>query len=552
MAQRVFLKSYLKLFSGFIFVILSVSSASSQKKFSRYDSLRGSLSQVRNCYDVFFYDLKLKIDPVKKHIAGSNSIHYKTILAHSRLQIDLFKNLKIDSILSEDKQRLSYRRDNNVTYVDFPATIPVGKEKILTIHYSGTPLKATNPPWDGGFVWEEDNLKRPWVGVAVEGIGASLWWPNKDHLSEKPDSMRMTFEVPKDLVCISNGTLRSVKIASAETKAFEWFVHYPINNYNVTLNIAHYSSFYDSYINSNFDTLELKYHVLDYNIGKAKKHFEQVKPMLDCYEQLFGEYPFYKDGYSMVETPYYGMEHQGCISYGNNYKTDIYGWDYIIIHESAHEWFGNFITTQDHGALWIHESFATYAENLLFECAHGYDAALKYLYYQKTYIKNKEPIVGPLGVNYYKRKDSDMYYKGAWMLHTIRTVVNNDEKWFALIYGLSENFGGKIVNTSDIIEYFNRESGIDLTGIFNHYLYHADIPVFNYRIKKTKGANTLFYKWKSPIKDFTMPIHIVADTEDVFLLTPTTKYKQMVLPDNVRRIGADPELYINVKGKNRK
>ena len=514
-----------RFFAFLYLLVLSVPLLAQSTKFTHYDTLRGSLTHYRN-YDVYFYDLNLTVNPKKRSISGSNIIYFTTTHTTDTIQVDLFKNLIIDSIIFQ-KNQLSYTRDSNATFVKFTKPLPSGQKTSLKVYYHGKPTAAVQPPWQGGFVWEKDTLGRPWIGVACEGLGASVWWPCKDHLSDEPDSMRMTFTVPSALMCVSNGNLLNTTKANANETSYEWFVHYPINTYDVTFNAAHYAHFSDTMMQGNGKPLDLDYYVLDYNKDKAEVHFKkQVKPILHCYEKLFGPYPFQKDGYALAETHYWGMEHQSCIAYGNNYNSEIFGIDYIIMHETAHEWWGNSVSTKDHAELWIHESFATYSEPLLLECMHGYDEALKYLLFVKRNIQNKEPIEGPLNVNYNGWKDSDMYYKGAWMLHTLRNVINDDKLWFEIIYGLATHFRISLVSSNDIIGYINSKTNKDFTTFFNEYLRYPNPPVFYYELKKGKGNNyTLKYKWKANTVDFNMPIVIYTDSTKSVRLSPTAQFQ---------------------------
>ncbi|MEM7040394.1 MAG: M1 family metallopeptidase, partial [Bacteroidota bacterium] len=338
----------------------------SQVQFSRKDSLRGALRAERTCYDVHYYDLTVKVDPETQRIKGQNDIHFHAIADFETLQVDLFENMLIDEITYEGK-KLEYRREFNAVFIDFPEPVRARKMGVLSIAFGGTPTVAARAPWDGGFVWKKDKNGKHWVGVACEGTGASLWWPNKDHLSDEPDSMAIHLIAPLGYKAISNGQLRSVKDLDVKWTQWNWFVSYPINNYNVTVNIADYAHIKDTYKNAS-GTHNLDYYVLSYNEEKARKHFEQVKPMLRVFEDFFGEYPFWRDGYALVETPYLGMEHQGAIAYGNHYLPGYNGhdpldlkWDYIIIHESGHEWWGNSVSCRDHAELWIRESFCTYS-----------------------------------------------------------------------------------------------------------------------------------------------------------------------------------------------
>ncbi|MEO6169214.1 MAG: M1 family metallopeptidase [Chitinophagales bacterium] len=506
--------------------------------FTKADSLRGMLTPMRSCYDVTFYDLKMKID-IKRHlIAGSNSIQYIVMQDFDSLQIDLFAKMKIEKIVCNGIE-LNYRRELNAVVVKFTETQKRGSNGGITVYYSGVPQIAKSPPWDGGFVWKRDAHGIDWVGVSCEGTGASLWWPCKDHLSDEPDSMALSFTVPSGLTCVSNGTLRQKKANEDGTSEWNWFVSYPINNYNVTVNLANYSHWEDSYLYES-DTLPLDYYVLADNMTQAKEHFEQVKLMLACFEKYFGPYPFPKDGYALVETNYWGMEHQGAIAYGNNYENTKEGFDYIIVHESAHEWWGNNVSCEDVADLWIHESFATYAEAIYVECTQSKEAAVKYLINQRWKISDKYPIIGPYGVNFQATEnDNDMYYKGSWMLHTFRNVVNNDSLFFSILKNIQFHFALQTTNTEQLLKYINELAGKDYTYLFDQYLKYSSPPVLEFRTHQ-KGKDTrLEYRWKADVPDFSMPVEVTASyqyafgaaTKSYVRIHPTMQWQTIVLTD---------------------
>jgi aminopeptidase N len=522
---------FIKPFPLFVLLILHFSSLAQPTSFTHSDSLRGSLSPLRSCYDVKFYDLQLTIDLKRKEIRGSNQVCYLVKKEFNSIQVDLYAGMNITGIVQHGKP-LSFERDSNAIFIHFLQAQKENTVDSLTIYYSGIPEVTVNPPWTGGVVWSSDSLGRPWVGIACEGDGASLWWPCKDHPSDEPDSMRMSFSVPKDLVCVSNGNLKKT-IPGSVYNTYEWAVQYPINIYNVTFNLGHYSHFSDTFKYKSGEILPLDYYVLDYNLEKAKIHFAKVKPMLACYEKLFGQYPFMKDGYALVETPYWGMEHQSAVAYGNHYHTDFLDFDYIIVHESAHEWWGNSLSAKDHGELWIHESFATYTEALLVECSYNHDYYLKYLNFQKQKIENAQPILGPLNVNYHFWKDSDMYYKGSLMLHTLRNVIGNDSLWFAIIYGLANDFKISTVSTEDIINYINKKTGKDYHSFFEQYLKFPQPPKLLYSISKKGRHTSITYKWESDVKWFSMPIFIVINKNEHVKLNPTTDYQTYKFPKKV-------------------
>lgn len=518
----------------FILFIFSIGYIQAQE-YTRQDSLRGKLSPLRTCFDVKFYDLQVRVNPETKFIKGYNAIHYQVVEDFDKLQIDLFENMQIEKIVHSGKE-LKYKREGNATFIDFAEKQKKGTKSFFTVYYSGNPRVAVNAPWDGGFSWSKDQQGNTWIGVSCEGLGASVWFPNKDHLSDEPDSMRIACEVPSDLICVANGNLRKETKLEDKYTRYDWFVSYPINNYNVTLNIAKYAHFADTYTAQDGEKLALDYYVLPYNLEKAKKQFEQVKPMLACYEKYFGKYPFWKDGLALVETPYLGMEHQSAVAYGNQYKQgylgmDISGtgiglnFDYIIIHELGHEYWGNSVSCKDHAELWIHESFCTYTEALYVECLYGKEKAETYIYGYRNGISNDKPMVADFDVN--AETSGDIYPKGANFLHTLRNVVGSDKLWFEILYGISQDFKIKNTDTQELMQYISKKSKMDMKNIFTQYLMKPDVPTFQYKITD----KTLEYKWLASHQGFDMPIKIIADGKEI-LLKPTTTWQKLKLNSN--------------------
>lgn len=530
-------------FSSFVLLLLLCTfSIKTTAQYTRQDTLRGTLSNLRSCYDVTFYDLFVKVIPDEQRIKGHNTIRYKAVNSFNRLQVDLFANMEVFRI-SQQGQALTYSREGNAIFVDFPKTQEKGKNYSIRIDYGGKPRVAVNPPWDGGFSWKKDANNKDWIAVSCEGIGASLWWPNKDHLSDEPDSMRIITSVPDGLMSVSNGNLRSTlqtkpyikkrrKAALKNIQGFteyEWFVSYPINNYDVTLNIADYAHLEDVYLSKNTKKrLAIDYYVLKNNTEKAKKHFQQVKPMLAIYEKYFGPYPFWNDGYALVETPYWGMEHQSAVAYGNNYKNNTYGFDFIIIHESGHEYFGNSLSCNDHAEMWIHESFTTYMETMYVEALQGYDNSVNYLIEQKKRIQNKAPMIGPTGVNY-DGPDSDIYFKGTWMIHTIRNIVNDDEKWFEALKGLTTTFARQNVTSEQVINYFSEKTGSNLKPYFDLYLRTTIIPTLAYTIHEAAEHVVVNYRWTNTPPNFTMPITVSMGNEYSKRIIPSNEWQQLTM-----------------------
>lgn len=516
-------------------IFLSLSSSAqiaSKKQFTRADSLRGGQSPERTVYDINYYHLNLRVDPRKQYISGQNLFRFTAVHDFSRLQFDLFENMEIEKILYKN-QDVPYFREFNAVFIDFAETIKKGATEEFTVVYSGFPKVAKNAPWDGGFVFKEDSLGSPWVGVAVQGIGASLWWPNKDQQADQVDSMLISIEVPDTLMNVSNGQCRGKKALGDGYTRYDWFISYPINPYNITLNIAKYAHFGEEFRGEG-GTLNLDYYVLPENIERAKRHFaENVPAMLKCFEHWFGPYPFYRDGFKLIESAYVGMEHQSAVAYGNRYENGYLGrdnsgtgygkdWDFIIIHESGHEWFGNNITAKDIADSWIHEGFTTYSEALFVECRYGKKAGEAYVKGLRNLIKNETPLIGVLGVD--DDGPTDIYYKGANILQTVRSVINDDEKWRQILRGLNSQFGLKTVTTNDIVEYINKESGVDLTSIFSAYLRYAEIPTLE--VNENKGA--IEYRWLSKEKGFDLPVKIkFSEQSEWTIIYPTSKWKKL-------------------------
>lgn len=504
-------------------------------KFSRADSLRGSLRAERTWYDVTFYDLNITIDPDSQSIAGYNTIHYNVLKSYPVMQLDLFDNLDIDSIIYKDRA-LEYRREYNAVFIEMGELVKPGEIQQLTFYYSGKPTVAKRAPWDGGFVWDKDDNGNHFVGVACQGFGASSWWPNKDHQSDEPDSMRIAGTVPSDLVLASNGRLRDTIQKDEDWTTYEWFVSYPINNYGVSVTIADFVNFNDSYESPTEGELDLRYYVLSYNLEKAKKQFEQVGPMMECFEDWLGPYPFWNDGFALIETPYLGMEHQSGIAYGNEYLTGYAGtdfsrigltFDYIIIHEAGHEWWGNNLTSEDIGDMWIHEGFCTYSEALYVECMNGYETAMDYVNAKKPTISNREPVQGPYGVN--QEGAGDMYNKGMLMLNTVRHAVGDDGLWKEILKGLQIDYRHSIVTRKDIVKYMNEKTGKDLAPIFSQYLDYTSVPQLQYKMTK-KGKNLIVdYRWEADAEGFNLPFKYKDHNGEWLTIYPTSEWQTLKL-----------------------
>jgi hypothetical protein len=548
--------------------VLSQAVPASPPVFTHADTLRGSNTPERAWWDAAFYDLHVRVNPADSSISGYNAITYRVLKTARQMQIDLQMPLVVDSMV-QDGAKLTARRDSNAFFVSLVAPQPVGSTKKISVYYHGKPTVAIRPPWDGGFVWAADSLGRPWIVTANEGTGASIWWPNKDIYSDEPDSQRIAITVPRALTDVSNGRLRTTIVHADvvyvndknETTArfpdtlgvtFEWFVRNPINNYDVAVNAGHYAHFSDTY-DGEKGKLTLDFWPLDYHVDTARKQFAQVKPMLQCFESWFGPFPWYEDGYKLVETPHLGMEHQSAIAYGNHYKNGYLGrdrsatghgllWDFIIVHESAHEWFGNSITMKDAADMWIHESFATYAEGLFTECTQGKKAGAEYTIGQRKLIRNDEPIIGAYGVNH--EGSGDMYDKGANMLLTIRQLVDDDARWRGILRGLGKTFWHQTVTTKQIEDYMSTQSGLDLSKIFDEYLRTTKVPTLEYKLR----GSQLSYRWTNVVPGFAMPVRVTTSPGRLSWLRPTESWKTTrVKLDRPEDFHVDENFYVDVK-----
>jgi len=502
--------------------------------FSLKDSLRGQLNHYRSCYDVHFYNLNVDINIESREISGFVDIYFSTVNSFDTLQLDLYENMSLDSIVCEN-HKLGFFRKFNAVFVTMGRNIKTTESLKITAFYHGKPQSAKRPPWEGGFVWEKDKNGKPWIGVACEVDGASLWWPVKDILSDEPDSMAMSFTVPRGLMCVSNGKLAD-SINSGNKTTYLWKVSYPINSYDATFYIGDYRHFSIPY--KGLDTsFNLNFYVLPYNLDTARSHFRQTADMLHFYESVYGPYPWPRDGYKLVESSYEGMEHQTAIAYGYGYK-DYYGmYDFIILHESAHEWWGNSVTVPDYAEVWIHEGFATYSEMLYLEHNYGHQMYLKFLSYYAMLIKNKRPVIGPHDVNYWDYKDGDVYMKGALMLHTLRNSIRNDSVFFDILKSFYDRHKYKFAVTKDFINLVNEKTGKDYAAFFDQYLYTRTCPElqWEYTYNEEKRKNELYYRWTNAIKGFTIPIKVITDSETIFIHPETTTQKvEMHIDKNIK------------------
>ncbi len=502
--------------------------------YTHADTLRGSNGPDRAWWDVTFYDLHVAVSYRDSTIKGWNGISYRVLKPGRTMQIDLQEPLLVDSMLQEGR-RLNFRRDSNAFFVALRASQKAGSVHTVTVYYHGKPRAAIRPPWDGGLIWRTDSAGHPWVATANEGLGASVWWPDKDYGGDEPDSQRIAITVPDSMQDASNGRLRSVVHHPDGTTTWEWFVTEPINNYDVEINAGHYAHFSTLFHGVN-GTLTLDFWPLAIHLDTAEAWWpSRVKSMLSCFEHWFGPYPWYPDGYKLIEAPHLGMEHQSGVAYGNRFGNGYLGrdlsgtgtgssWDFIIVHESAHEWFGNNITASDQADEWIHEAFANYAENLYVECQQGKAAGAEYVIGNRKNVRNDGPIIAAhRGVN--ADGSGDMYYKGGNMLHTIRQLVDNDDKWRAVLTGLNRTFWHQTVTSDQIEHYISTASGIDLSRVFEQYLTTTKIPIFEYRL----NGDTLSYHWTNVVPGFAMPVKVTLSDGNYGWVHPTEAWQTVPL-----------------------
>ena len=525
-----------------LLILLLSSLISVSQNFTRQDTLRGSITPQRAWWDLTYYHLDILVDPEKKYLKGSNTVQYKVLETSKEMQIDLQKPLKITRIVQDNKD-LDYRLEGYSYFIKLKKNQKKGQIKSLKIFYEGTPKVAIRPPWDGGLTWTRDSNGKHFIASSNQGIGASIWWPNKDHMYDEVDSMLISVNVPKDLINVSNGRLRSIE-DFGETKTFNWFVSNPINNYGVNINIGDYISFSEVYDGEKGD-LDMIYYVLRDNIERAKTQFKDAIKMMQAFEHWFGPYPFYEDSFKIVEVPYLGMEHQSSITYGNKYMKGYLGrdlsrtgwglkFDYIIIHEAGHEWFANNITYKDIADMWVHESFTTYSENLFLDYHYGKEAASDYVIGTRAGISNSSPMIGTYGVN---KRGSDLYTKGANLLHTLRQIAKDDEIWRMILRGLNSEFYHQTVDTKQIEEYITSKIGFDLTTFFDQYLRDIRIPNLEYTISN----GILTYRWIDVIDNFTMPLEIEVLGKNIWIY-PTTNKKSLEI--NSDKIKIDRDYYV--------
>lgn len=537
-------------FCNYIFFTLLIGfntiSFGQKKTFTHQDTLRGTITPERAWWDLTYYHLNVKVAIENQSISGSNLIQYKVLKANQLMQIELQEPLKIVKI-EQNKQVLDFRKDGYSYFIKLLEEQKLGDINELTVYYQGKPQKSKNPPWSGGLTWKTDKNGNPWIVTTCQGDGASLWWPNKDHAYDEPDSMLISVTIPEHLIDVSNGKLISTINNKDQTKTYNWLVSNPINNYGVNINIGDYVHFSEKYEGLK-GALDCDYYVLRDHLSAAKKQFKEVPRMLSAFEHWFGPYPFYEDGYKLVHVPYAGMEHQSSVTYGNGFKNGYHGqdisgsgwgmkFDFIIIHESGHEWFANNITHIDVADMWIHEGFTSYSENLFLDYHYGRKASSEYVIGLRKRIRNDSPIIGIYNVH--QEGSSDMYYKGANILHTLRQLIEDDKLWRAILTGLNQDFYHQTVTSQQVENYLSVKSKKDLSAFFNQYLRTTQIPIIEYQV----NHDILKYRYNNVVEGFDMPIKIIVDKKESWIF-PNKEWKEEHITGELE---FDPNFYIEYR-----
>jgi aminopeptidase N len=518
----------------------------STKKQGSKETAPGGIRQEQKWWNLIYYKIDITPDYGRKYITGTNSITFSALQSDTILQIDLQDPMRITSVRWKDKS-LVFKHSKEDTYlVIFPTVIKAGEKQTISIHFEGAPKESLKPPYDNGWIWAKDLNGRPFISVACEGSGASIWLPCKDVLYDEPDNgVSFSITVPDTLTAVANGRLKKKSIGKQGTTTYTWKVVNPINNYNIIPYIGKYVSWHENYGGLK-GKLDCDYWVLDYNLTKAKSHFKQTDTMLRAFEYWAGPYPFYEDSYKLVEAPMSGMEHQSALAYGNEFQNGLRGkdiisgsgwglkWDFVLVHESGHEWFGNSITSSSYGDSWIHEGFTKYLETLYTSYVFGIEAGNDYAVGTWKRIKNDVPVLGT--------NTSDQYYKGSAMLHMIRQIIG-DTLFKEVLTGLSKEFYHQAVNTNEILNFFNRYTKKDFTKIFDQYLKTIQVPAFSYSFQ-----DSIFrYRWENCIKDFSMPVRITFDGENYQFIFPSTQWQtSKVSTASSKGFHVDRNFYITV------
>lgn len=517
--------------------------------FTRADTLRGSITPARAWWNVKRYDIQITPNFTEKSTTGANLITYQVVSqTQPSMQIDLQAPLVIDSVILDNQTPLRFRQEGNAWHITSPSQSLYSVHTVRVV-FHGHPVIAARPPWDGGWTFARDKNGQPWMTVCCQGLGASVWYPCKDHQSDEPDSgASLTITAPDGLVAVGNGRKISESHQDNGTTITKWAVQSPISNYCIIPYIGDYVSFSEKFQGEK-GPLDIHYHVLREDEQKARAYWPaEVHHMLKSMEYWFGPYPFYQDGYQLVQVRHTGMEHQSAVAYGNHFAHGYRGkdlsatgwgakWDFIIVHESGHEWFGNNITSKDLADMWVHESFTNYSETLYVEYRWGKNAGNEYNYGIRHNITNDRPIIARYGVN--ESGSGDMYYKGSNMIHAIRHSLNNDSLFRDILRGLSKTFYHQTVTGKQVQQYICRQAAFNYLPVFKQYLSTTQIPKLVLRFNQDSSA--IRYRWENCLDRFNLPIALNAKGRAAtFKIYPTTTWQSA-------RISTEQSRLINAK-----
>ena len=516
------------------------------QQISRQDSLRGAITPERAWWDLLHYDIDVEVDIPGQSLTGKNTIRYKVLEASRPMQVDLMDGMRLIKA-EQNGSSLPFSKEENAYLLQTPAMQP-GEIHEVTLFFQGKPRVSTRPPWDPGFVWVKDRKQKDFVANANQATGPALWLPSKNHPYDEPDQgMDIRITAEESLVPVANGRLVEKTSRKQGKNTYHWQVTNPINGYGININIGDYVHFGEKFEGEK-GVLDCDYYVLSYNLDKAKTQFRQAAQMLKAFEHWFGPYPFYEDSFKLVEVPYLGMEHQSSVTYGNGYRNGFHGsdqsntgwgmkFDFIIIHEAGHEWFANNITNKDVADMWMHESFTTYSEVLYLDYTFGKQAGNEYLVGYRSKVQNDRPIIGPYNV--YRTGSTDMYIKGAAMIHTLRQVINDDEAFRQLLRGINRDFYHQTLSSAELEAYISEKTGLDLAGFFEQYLRTTKVPELQYTIKN----GVLSYRYRNTVENFNIPLRVFAGKEELWL-HPGQNWQTIDLSAKDAELRIDENFYV--------
>ena len=505
---------WLGIIIGSIILLIVIAIAAVLIRYDRYGLYPsgGPLSESQAKYDVIYYGINLEVMSEDQAIAGYVDIKLKSLTDNlNKIELDLIDNFDVLGLTDPDNHGLNFDHGGDKLMVNLVK--PAGKDELidLRIKYEGQPVEALMPPWIGGFNWSKDSTGADWIGLSCQGEGAKIWIPCKDHPSDEPDSVALSITIPKPYYCAANGVLREITEPKEGFQTYHWITHYPINNYDINISIGKYKVLQKYYYLENGDSMPVIFYHLAQSEAGAEKHLDMAIDMLKTYRKYYGEYPFAKEKFAIVETKYLGMEHQTINAYGNHYKyRKINGkdWDDLMVHEMGHEWWGNKVTANDWADLWIHEGICTFGEALYLREKGGEKAYHDHLQMIKKRISNKTPIIPKRNANSHEVYTGDIYSKGAWLMNSLRYILG-DSAFFAALKDFATNpqytYQNRVV-TDNFIDLIKRHSQSDFSAYIADYLYTTNIPDV-----RVDSVSQNLYNVSIPNIDYTLPMDISGD-----------------------------------------